>query len=173
MAHVLDPWLAPLFALTSSLPANGAIGIFSLALLVVLVGELTLSVVSRVNRGHLARLEADLKKYQELSREAERRGDAASYKALNRQANSAFGHVFFNKFGLSAAALWPCFFALDWLQARFAPDGVPLPGKPDGVNYVLAFLVAYILARITAGRLRRLAPRLIARLRGHGGMAAA
>ncbi|MEJ5358670.1 MAG: hypothetical protein WHT06_08345 [Desulfobacterales bacterium] len=173
MAHPLDLWLAPLFGLTASMPANGAIGTFLLAGIVVLLGELTLRIVARVNRDHLARLEAELKNYQELTREAERRGDAASYKALNRQANSAFGHVFFNKFGLSAAALWPCFFALDWLQARFDPGGVPLPGKPEGVNYVLVFLAAYILARILAGRLRRAAPRRIARRRARDGVAAA
>ncbi len=173
MTHTLDPWIAPLFGLTASEPANGAIGSFLLALFVVLIGEITLRVVARVNRDHLSRLEAELKKYQELSREAERRGDAASYRALNRQANNAFGHVFFNKFGLSAAALWPCFFALDWLQARFAPQGVPLPGKPEGVNYVVAFLIAYLLARLLVGRLRRLAPRLIARLRANDGIAAA
>jgi len=165
MAHVLDPWLAPMFALTASAPANGALGTVLLALLAVFVGEGTLRVVARVNRSHLARLEADLRKYHELSREAASRGDAASYKALNRQANSAFGHVFFNKFGLSAAALWPCFFALDWLQFRFSPRGVPVPGWPEGVNYVLVFLVAYLLARLVTGRLRRFAPRLIARLR--------
>lgn len=165
MAHVLDPWLAPLFSLTASATANGAIGTVLLAFLVVLVGEGTLRIVARVNGGHLARLEAELQKYQELSREAASRGDAASYKALNRQANSAFGHVFFNKFGLSAAALWPCFFALDWLQSRFSPGGVPIPGRPEGLNYVLVFLIAYLLARVLAGRLRRVTPRLIARLR--------
>ncbi len=173
MTHPFDPWIAPLFGLTASEPANAAIGTFLLSLLVVLIGEITLRLVARVNRDHLSRLQAELKKYQQLSQEAERRGDAASYRALNRQANSAFGHVFFNQFGLSAAALWPCFFALDWLQARFAPEGVPLPGKPEGMNYGVAFLVAYLLARLLVGRLRRLVPRLIARLRARDGIAAA
>lgn len=168
MAHMLDPWLAPLFVLTASAPANGAIGTMLLAFLSVFVGEGTLRIVARVNRNHLARLEAELQKCHELSREAASRGDAVSYKALNRQANSAFGHVFFNKFGLSAAALWPCFFALDWLQFRFSPRGVPVPGWPEGINYVVVFLLAYLLARMLFGRLRRFAPRLIARLRAAG-----
>ena len=61
-------------------------------------------------------------KMNRLSSEALSLGDKESYKACNKEGNDAFGQLFFNKFGLSAASLWPIFFALAWMQDRFAGD---------------------------------------------------
>jgi hypothetical protein len=66
--------------------------------------------------------------------------------------------VFFNRFGLSAASLWPAFFALDWMQRHFAESGIAVPIYPTGANYVVVFLLCYILARIVFGRLKRHLP---------------
>lgn len=158
MRDYLDPYLVPLYGLTGVQGLDGLIGTFVLALVVVVTGEFTISLVFRVNRKHLDTLNRRLKKFSDLSQEALRRGDAESYKALNQQANDAYGHVFFNKFGLSAAALWPIFFALDWMQPHFSETGIAVPFYPSGVNYVVVFLCCYVLARIVFGRLKRHLP---------------
>jgi uncharacterized membrane protein (DUF106 family) len=158
MWYYCDPYLLALYRLTGVKSLDGVIGTFLIALVVTVIGELTISIVFRINRRHLDRLNENLKKYTELSQEALRLGDEASYKALNRQANDAYGHVFFNKFGLSAAALWPVFFALDWMQPHFAETGIAVPGYPAGANYVVVFLGCYILSRIVFGRLKRHLP---------------
>lgn len=154
MWHHWDPYLLTLFNLTGVKSLDGFIGTFLLAFLVTVIGEFTISVVFRINRRHLDGLNESLAKYSELSQEAQRRGDQASYKALNRHANDAYGHVFFNRFGLSAAALWPAFFALDWMQLHFSALGVSVPFFGRGVNYVFFFLICYILARTVFGRLK-------------------
>ncbi len=158
MWDYLDPYLLALYRLTGDAGLDGFIGTFLVALLSSVVGEFTISIVFRINRSHLDRLNADLRNFSELSQEALRRGDEQSYKALNKQANDAWGRVFFNKFGLSAAALWPVFFALDWMQPHFLESGVPVPFFPEGANYVAVFLVCYILARIVFGRIKRYLP---------------
>lgn len=158
MWHYCDAYLLALYRVTGIESMDGLIGTFLVALLVVVIGELTISMVFQINRKHLDRLNENLKKYSELSQEALRLGDAVSYKALNKQANDAYGHVFFNKFGLSAAALWPAFFALDWMQPHFAESGIAVPFYPSGAHYVIVFLLCYILARILFGRLKRHLP---------------
>jgi hypothetical protein len=158
MQHYLDPGILPFYQLTGIPGLDGLIGTFVLALIVVVIGEITISLVFLVNRRHLDKLNQQLKKFSDLSQEALRMGDEVSYKALNKQANDSYGHVFFNKFGLSAAALWPAFFALDWMQPHFAETGVAVPGFSSGVNYVVVFLICYIIARIVFGRLKRHLP---------------
>jgi hypothetical protein len=158
MRGYLDSFLLPFYRLTGISALDGIIGTFVLALMVVVMGEFTISLVFLANRKHLDKLNQDLKKYSDLSQEALQLGDQHSYRALNKQANDAYGHVFFNKFGLSAAALWPAFFALDWMQPHFIETGVAVPGYPSGANYVLVFLCCYILARIVFGRLKRHLP---------------
>ena len=105
-----------------------------------------------MNKAHLDRLNARVEKMTRLSEEALRLGDEKSYKAVNKEGNDAFGQLFFNKFGLSAASLWPIFFALAWMQERFAEIGLPLPWIGWEINYVFFFLLCYILARILFGR---------------------
>jgi hypothetical protein len=158
MQHLLDPCFLPFYRLTGLPGLDGIIGTFLLALAVVVVGEFTISLVFLANRRHLDNLNRRLQKFNDLSQEALRLGDETSYKALNKQANDAYGHVFFNKFGLSAAALWPAFFALDWMQSHFAETGIAVPIYPSGVNYVVVFLGCYVLARILFGRLKRHLP---------------
>ena len=158
MWYYLDPYILAIYELTGLEAADGLIGTFILALAVVVIGEFTISLVFRANRRHLERLDQNLSKFSELSQEALRRGDEASYRALNKQANDAYGHVFFNKFGLSAASLWPIFFALDWMQPHFAETGVALPFLASGANYVAVFLACYVMARLVFGRLKRHLP---------------
>ena len=110
--QILDPILILLYRLTGHPLVDYYVGTFFLALLTVVVGELTISLVFRINKAHLDKLNARVEKMQRLSSEALAAGDQAGYKACNKEGNDAFGQLFFNKFGLSAASLWPIFFAL-------------------------------------------------------------
>jgi hypothetical protein len=156
--EIFDPVLITLYRLTGYPLADYFLGTFLLALLAVVVGELTISIVFKVNKAHLDRLNAKVEKMSHLSEEALRLGDEESYKAINKEGNDAFGHLFFNKFGLSAASLWPIFFALAWMQERFSEIGLPLPWIGWEINYFFFFLLCYILARIFFGRIKRKLP---------------
>jgi len=156
--EILDSVLVSFYRMTGFPLLDYYLGTFLLALLTVVVGELTISIVFKVNRRHLEKLNTQVEKMQQLSSEALRRGDEESYRACNKEGNDAFGHLFFNKFGLSAASLWPIFLALDWMQERFAGIDLPLPWIGWEINYVLFFILCYILARILFGRLRPMLP---------------
>jgi hypothetical protein len=156
--EILDPILIRLYRLTGYPLVDYYLGTFLLAFLVVLVGEFTISLVFKVNKSHLDRLNARVQKMERLSEEALRLGDEKSYKAINKEGNDAFGHLFFNKFGLAAASLWPIFLALAWMQGRFAEIDLPLPWIGWKISYVFFFLLCYILARIFFGRLKRRLP---------------
>jgi hypothetical protein len=156
--QLLDPVLITLYRLTGDPLTDYYLGTFLLALLTVLVGEFTISLVYRVNRRHLEKLDSRYEDLSRLSTEALKRGDKESYKACNKEGNDAFGQLFFNKFGLSAASLWPIFFALAWMQERFAEIALPLPLIGLEINYFFFFLLCYIAARIFFGRIKRKLP---------------
>lgn len=156
--EMLDPFLINLYGLIGYPLMDYLLGTFLLALLTVVVGEFTISVVFKINKRHLDKLNIRVEKMQRLSEEALRLGDKASYTAINKEGNDAFGQLFFNKFGLSAASLWPIFIALGWMQLRFAEIDLPLPFFGWGINYVFFFLLNYILARILFSRLKRRLP---------------
>jgi hypothetical protein len=150
----LDPFLIHLFRLTGYPVADYCLGTFLLAFLTVLVGEFTISIVFRINRGHLEALNSQVEKLSRLAQQAIGQGDEKSYRAINKEGNEAFGQLFFNKFGLSAASLWPIFFALAWMQERFTSISLPLPFWGWGMNYVALFILCYIMARILFDRLK-------------------
>ena len=156
--QILDPILITFYRLTGYPLVDYYLGTFLLALLTVVVGELTISLVFRINKAHLDKLNAHVEKMKRLSSEASALGDQAGYKACNKEGNDAFGQLFFNKFGLSAASLWPIFFALAWMQERFSDIDLPLPWVGWEINYFFFFLLCYILARIFFGRIKRNLP---------------
>jgi hypothetical protein len=152
--EMLDPVLIYLYRLTGHPLVDYFLGTFLLAFLAVLIGELTISLVFRVNRRHLETLNARVEKLSHLSEKALGQGDKRSYRAINQEGNDAFGHLFFNKFGLSAASLWPIFFALAWMQDRFASISLPLPFGGLGLNYLAFFVLCYIMAKFLFNRLK-------------------
>ena len=156
--QILDPILILFYRLTGHPLVDYYLGTFLLALLTVLVGELTISIVFRINKAHLDKLNARVEKMKRLSEEALNLGDEKAYRAINKEGNDEFGHLFFNKFGLSAASLWPIFFALAWMQERFAEIALPIPWIGWEINYFFFFLLCYILARIFFGRIKRHLP---------------
>jgi len=124
----------------------------------VVVGEVTISFAYRANRGYLRRLNREVEDYRRLSEEASLLADPETYRIINREGNEAFGRLFFHKIALSAASLWPIFFALDWLQDRYASKEILVPGTSWEANYVVSFLVSYVLARFLFGKVKKAIP---------------
>ena len=156
--QILDTILITFYRLTGYPLVDYYLGTLVLALLTVLVGELTISFVFRINKVHLDKLNDRVEQMKRLSSEALALGDRAGYKACNKEGNDAYGQLFFNKFGLSAASLWPIFFALAWMQERFSEIGLPLPWLGWEINYFFFFLLCYIVVRIFFGRIKRQLP---------------
>lgn len=132
--------------------------VLGLAALATVAGEITLALGYRINRRYLRKLSEELARYQELSDEAERVGDHAAYQAVNKAGNEIWGKFFFFKIALSAAALWPIFFALAWLQKHYGDLDLPVPRTALSLNYVVVFLMAYVLARFMFSRISRKLP---------------
>ncbi len=153
----IDSVLMYLYRISGNPLLDYYLGTFLLAFIAVVVGEGTISVVFLINKAHLDRLNSKVQKMNRLSMEALSLGDKESYKACNKEGNDALGHLFFNKFGLAAASLWPIFLALGWMQGHFAEIDLPLPWTGWKINYVFFFLLCYIPARMLFGRLK---PRL-------------
>lgn len=146
------------FSLSFGIYGFYLLDVVALACLATFLGELTLAAAYRINRPYLRRLHEELAQYQSLSDAAEKMGDATAYQAVNKEGNDVWGRLFFFKIALSAAALWPVFFALARLQSRYADLDVPLPGAPFGLNYVVVFLLAYVAARIVFAKVSRKLP---------------
>ncbi len=164
MLESVDAFLISLYQLTGNPLWDYLIGTFLLAFLTVIVGQITLSLVYRVNREHLERLESRTEQLNRLSSDAMEIGDQRSYKAVNKEASDSYGQLFFNRFGLSAASLWPAFFGLAWMQKRFLQIAIPIPWLGLDANYFVMFLIAYLLARIVYGQARKvLVPLLLPR----------
>lgn len=153
---ILDRFLCGLYALTGVAALDYLLGTLIIGIAVVLIGELTAGLVLRVNRRHLDDLDTRLAAARRLSDKALETGDRQAYRAINKEATDLFGRLFFNEFGLSAAALWPAFFALDALQRHFAETGLSVTPGGYRINYVLLFLVSYLAARFLLARIKRL-----------------
>lgn len=156
---VADEILMNLYRITGNPLADYFFGTFILAFLTVVIGELALSWVFKVNKSHLNNLDSRLAHFNRLSSEALRLGHEDSYRACNKEANEAFGHLFFNKFGLSAACLWPIPFALAWMQCRFQEIEFPIIFPLSfifgtTVGYIFTFIPLYVLCRILFKHMR-------------------
>lgn len=157
--YLADGYLIQLYRITGNPLVDYFIGTSLLALVSVLVGETTVLLLKKVNGFHLERLDSELKYKFELSVESKRSGDEAGYRQLNKEANDAFGRVFFNMFTFSAASLWSVFVVLAWMQTRFMQIEFPLPlSMPvfgESVGYAFIFLLLYVLTRIFTGNLKK------------------
>jgi hypothetical protein len=144
----LDSLLIFLYRLTGWPVADYFIGTFLLAVITVIIGDFTTSLVYLANRGYFKQLNTRLAELHEMSMLALRLKEKSNYKAVNREANDTFGLIFFGMFGLSASYLWPAFFALAWMQDRFGDIRFPLFVKDWTTGYFTTFLIIYILVRI-------------------------
>ena len=158
MWNTLDAFLECIYSFSGIPLLDYALGTFSLALAATVVGEFTISIVFRFNRRHIDELNARFRRLNRMCEQALEQGDQETYRLLNQEANDAHGRVFFSRFGLSAAALWPAFFALAGVQRVHAATLIPIPFTPWAANYVAVFLFCYIGARLLFGRLKRRLP---------------
>jgi hypothetical protein len=148
IGRLLDPFCIALYWGTGVPILDYLMGTFLLALACVVIGEFTMSVLFRMNRPYLADQQGEMVRMHNLSLEALKNKDKAGYTACNMQANESHGKVFFNMVTLSAAALWPAFFALAWMQYRFQGVTLEVAGLGLDLAYSGSFILMYILARI-------------------------
>jgi hypothetical protein len=141
-----DPYLIRLYRLTGYAPADFLMGTFVLALMAVIIGEVTISVAYLVARKRIERVTDEALKYQNLSIDALTSGDKEAYRAANHLANDAFGHSFFLQIALSAAFLWPICFALAWMSYRFGDLEFPVPYLHFSLGYIAVFLFLFVAA---------------------------
>jgi hypothetical protein len=164
--HILvwiDPILIAPYRLTGHSLINFFIGSFCLAMIAVVAGELTLSGAIRFNRGQIDALNEEISRKEALSLHAYAAGNRDGYKALNREANDAWGRHFFNMAAYSAGMLWPIPLALAWMHSRFADIDFLLAWPlnrllGESVGYPFIFIPVYILCRMIFGRIRRWLP---------------
>ena len=158
----IDQTLIQLFRVTGVTFLDYLMGTFALALISVILGELTISLALKFNRKHVDQMMADMIKMNNLSIMALKSRDKGSYKACNDTANDAFGKYFFNMIAYSASSLWPAFFALAWMQTRFGQVEFPLPYPLQlalpSTGYFATFLLCYVVSRILFKNVRRYLP---------------
>ncbi|MGD8254300.1 MAG: hypothetical protein PVJ11_00300 [Syntrophobacterales bacterium] len=158
----IDGILIQLYRFTGVTFLDYLLGTFILALISVILGELTISLALRYNKGHVDAITDNMVKMNNLSIMALKTRDKKSYKACNDTANDAFGKYFFSMIAYSASALWPAFFSLAWMQTRFSQVEFPLVYPVDiivpAIGYFPTFLLCYILARILFKNLRPYLP---------------
>ena len=143
----IDPFLLWAFTLPSNVYVGLATGFVWLSLVATVIGELCMAGAYFINKGHFRAIHLDMVDHNNLSIEAIRCGDKASYTAANSIANEAFGKNFFSHIALFGASVWPAFLALGWLDFRFkgVPFDLPYLGE---VTTAFFFVPTYILVRV-------------------------
>ncbi|MFA5111089.1 MAG: hypothetical protein WC443_06780 [Desulfobaccales bacterium] len=143
-----DPGLIWFYRITGYAPADFVIGTFVLALLAVVLGNVTVWLALLVGKRHMDRATVEAQKYQDLSMDALASGDRQAYEATNQLANDAFGKTFYTQIAFSGAFLWPICVALAWMQYRFQDLAFPIPFIGLSLGYIGIFILLYIPAYI-------------------------
>jgi len=151
--QALDPCLIWCYRLTGLAALDFIIGTLVLAGISQIIGKVTVSLISLITQKRLGEKAAEADKYQNLSMDALKAGNKEAYLAANQLANEAFGHSFFQQAALSAAFLWPVFFALAWMQYRFLELEIPIPGTNWSLGFIGAFIILYVPAYLVLKRL--------------------
>jgi hypothetical protein len=153
---ILDPILLRCYTLTGVSFIDALLGTLVIGVVVVLIGDMSAGLVLKINHKHLNDLDARLSIAKYLSAQALEADDQRSYRAVNKEANELFGQLFFSKFGISAATLWPAFFALQWMQCHVADQCLYVPATRFQINYVLLFFVCYLIAGFLVRAIKKL-----------------
>ena len=160
--NILDSVLIFFYRIPDVPIAGYLLGTFVLALFCVVIGQLTISVAFLTNRRRIDADNRNMVRMQNLSVKALAAKNKGAYKAFNKEANEAFGKVFFMQIALAAASLWPVPFALAWMQTRFSGVEFPLPFTlpmlGGSVGYTFSFFPILILAFILFGKVKRYLP---------------
>ena len=155
---ILDPFLIWSYRITGIGLLDFFIGTFCLALIALIVGEITISLLFLINRRHIDAVNNEVEQYRNLSFDALQAKNKAAFKAANKLANEAFGNSFFMQIALSAGFLWPIFFALAWMDYRFADVEFNLLFSEYSMGYVGTFIVVYIAAYLIFRRVKHHLP---------------
>jgi hypothetical protein len=150
----IDPYLIRFYRITGHAFVDFFIGTFVLAFLTLMIGEVTLSLVFLAIRKRIEKITDEVIRYQNLSVDALAARDKEAYLAANKLANDAFGKSFFAQFALSAGLIWPIFFALGWLQQRFAEVEFPFLFTDSSVGPICVFITLYAAAYLIFRRLK-------------------
>jgi hypothetical protein len=150
----LDPYLIWFYRITGHPWADFLLGTMTLAFLALLMGECTIALAFLAARRRIDQTTAEASKYQNLSINALKAGDKETYQAANKLANDAFGKSFFLQIALSAAFLWPIFFALAWMQHRFLEVEFPIPYTKYSLGYIGVFILLYVAAYLLFKRVK-------------------
>jgi len=150
----LDPYLIWFYRITGSALTDFFIGTFVLALIVIIIGEFTISLTFLAVKRRIDQTTDEVIKFQNLSVDALAAGDKQVYSAANKLANDAFGKSFFMQIALSAAFLWPICFALAWMQYRFLEVEFPLPVIGYSLNYIGVFIIIYAVTYLLFKRVK-------------------
>lgn len=156
-AHI-DAFLIYFFRMPQIPILGYLLGISILALYCVVLGQITIAVAYLANRKWIESNNNAMVHFQNLSIKALLFKSKPAYKACNKEANDAFGKVFFMQIALAAASLWPVPFALGWLQTRFLDVAFVLPFSlpyiGSAVGYTFTFIPMFILVYILFGKIK-------------------
>ncbi|MBI5250356.1 MAG: hypothetical protein HY912_12750 [Desulfomonile tiedjei] len=156
--EILDPYLIWLYHITGYSFPDFLLGTFVLALLTVMIGEFTISLVFLINRRYIDEQTNEILRYQNLSVDALAAGNKEAYIASNKMANEAFGKSFFMQIAMSAAFLWPIFFVLTWMQFRFGEVDFRILFTEHSVGFACVFVALYAAAYMVFKRIKRRIP---------------
>ncbi|EKD34730.1 MAG: hypothetical protein ACD_75C02215G0002 [uncultured bacterium] len=150
---LLDPWFIAPFRWLPTATAGYLLGTAILALQCIIIGDLSATLITYLNRGYLSKIQEKMDRNHNLSEQALMQGDKESYKAVNRQGLDAFGYQFSMGAAIFCVSIWPMPFSLAWLHMRFAEAPleltVQLPLLGQSVHYFASFLLLYIAVRMS------------------------
>lgn len=152
----IDSALIYLFRLTDIPVLGYYTGTFIICMISVIAGRMTLMISSAINEKYLKKDHQNMIHMHNLSLYALVSRDKGAYSNCNKQANEAFGKVFFSNIALGSSALWPLPFILAWMQYRFGavefmlPFDLPVIGSHAG--FMFTFFPILVLAYIVFGR---------------------
>jgi hypothetical protein len=153
-ALFIDPYLIPFFRITGYSLVDFFLGTFAVASMALLIGEFTVSLMFLAVRKRIDAVNQKMTHYQAMSIDALKVGDKEAYTASNKLANDAFGRSFFIQITMSAAFLWPIFFALEWMKMRFSEVEFELLFLDRTVGPVCVFIVLYVAAYLLFKRIK-------------------
>ncbi len=151
---LMDPLLIVFYRIFENPAAGFFFGTFMLSLFCVILGRITSAIIYRINRSYYLDLAQETSRMHDLSFIALRLKDKENYRALNKEANDAFGRYFFSQLAMGACMLWPIPFALGWMDTRFAELRFSLPIAGGNIRYVFIFIMFYILLRIVCSKFK-------------------
>jgi hypothetical protein len=154
----VDPVLIAPFRFFANPMAGWWVGIAALAFWSVLLGEVTMAGVFRVNRNPMVEHMNETAYYHEQSFKAKQAGNEKAYSGINRLASEAFGKFFFLMITIGMAALWPAFFAAAWLDMRFGDLVFSLPECLGALelNFLAPFILCYAALRLAYAGIKHL-----------------